>query len=85
MSELSKLKGKLIEKFIELEIKKLKERYNIQQKEIDDAGVSEDDLGNMLSKAIEQYPVLDRLWVREQLWSRIRGLEEIIQIIQRKE
>ena len=66
-------------------IRELKERYDIQQKKIDDAGYSEDDLGNLLNKMEEQYPVLDRLWVREQLWSRIRGLEEVIQIIEEEE
>ena len=74
------LKAELIK-----EIKKLRERYDIQQKKIDDAGYSEDDLGNLLNKMEEQYPVLDRLWVREQLWSRIRGLEEVIQIIEKEE
>ena len=73
------IKAELIEK-----IRKLKERYDIQQKEIDDAGYSEEDLGNLLNKMAEQYPVLDRLWVREQLWSRIRGLEEVIQIIEKE-
>ena len=79
MSELSILKEKLIE-----EIKKLKERYDIQQKRIEDAGYSEEGIGNLLTKVIEQYPVLDRLWVRETLWSRIRGLEEVIQILERE-
>lgn len=65
------------------EIRKLKERYDIQQKKIDDAGYNEDDLGNLLNKMAEQYPALDRLWVREQLWSRIRGLEEVLQIIEK--
>ena len=73
------IKEKLIE-----EIKKLQERYDIQQKRIEDAGYSEDDLGNLLTKAVEQYPVIDRLWVREQLWSRIRGLEEVLQIIEKE-
>ena len=77
---MSDIKAELIEK-----IRKLKERYDIQQKKIDDAGYSEDDLGNLLNKMEEQYPVLDRLWVREQLWSRIRGLEEVIQILEREE
>ena len=61
------------------EIEKLEEKYDIQQKRIDDAGYSEDDLGNLLNKMVEQYPILDRLWVREQLWSRIRGLEEVLE------
>lgn len=74
------IKEKLIE-----EIEKLQERYDIQQKKIDDAGYSEDDLGNLLNKMVEQDPVLDRLWVREQLWSRIRGLEEVLQIIEKEE
>ena len=74
------IKEKLIE-----EIKKLKERYDIQQKKIDDAGYSEDDLGDLLNKMAEQCPILDRLWVREQLWSRIRGLEEVIQIFEKKD
>ena len=73
------IKAELIE-----EIRKLKERYDVQQKKIDDAGYSEDDLGNLLNKMAEQYPVLGRLWVREQLWSRIRGLEEVIQIIEKE-
>ena len=71
---MSDIKEKIIE-----EIKKLKERYDIQQKMIDDVGYNEDDLGNLLNKMVEQYPVLDRLWVREQLWSRIRGLEEVLE------
>lgn len=66
------------------EIEKLEEKYDIQQKRIDDAGYNEDDLGNLLSKMVEQYPVLDRLWVREQLQSRIRGLEEVIQMIEKE-
>lgn len=73
------IKAELIE-----EIKKIQEKYDIQQKKIDDAGYSEDDLGNLLNKMAEQYPVLDKLWVREQLWSRIRGLEEVIQIIEKE-
>ena len=71
--KMSDIKESIIE-----EIKKLQERYDIQQKKIEDAGYSEDDLGNLLNKMVEQYPVLDRLWVREQLWSRIRGLEEVL-------
>ena len=73
-----------IKENIKEEIKKLKERYDIQQKWIDDAGYSEDDLGDSLNKMAEQCPVLDRLWVREQLWSRIRGLEEVIQILEKE-
>lgn len=73
------LKEKLIE-----EIKKLQERYDKQQKKIEDAGYSEDDLGNLLNKMAELYPVLDRLWVREQLGSRKRGLEEVIQILEKE-
>jgi alcohol dehydrogenase class IV len=71
--KMSDIKESIIE-----EIKKLQERYDIQKKKIEDAGYSEDDLGNLLNKMVEQYPVLDRLWVREQLWSRIRGLEEVL-------
>jgi len=74
-----------IKENIKEEIKKLKERYDIQQKEIDDAGYNEDDLGNLLNKMAEQDPVLDRLWVREQLWSRIRGFEEVMQILLERE
>ena len=74
------IKPELIE-----EIRKLKEKYDIQQKRIDDEGYSEDDLGDSLNKMAEQCPILDRLWVREQLWSRIRGLEEVIQILEREE
>lgn len=66
------------------EIKKLQERYDIQQNKIEDAGYSEEDLGNLLNKMAEQFPILDRLWVREQLWSMIRGLEEVIQIIEKE-
>lgn len=77
------LKEKLIE-----EKKKLQERYDIQQKKIDDAGYSEEDLGNLFNKLAEEhpilYPVFDNLWVRELLWSRIRGLEEVIQIMEKE-
>ena len=73
-----------IKESIVKEIEKLRVKYDIQQKWIDDAGYSEEDLGNLLNKMEEQYPVLDRLWVREQLWSRIRGLEEVIQIIEKE-
>lgn len=66
------------------EIEKLRVKYDIQQKKIDDAGYSEEDLGNLLNKMEEQYPVLDRLWIREQVWSRIRGLEEVIQILEKE-
>ena len=66
------------------EMEKLRVKYDIQQKKIDDAGYSEDDLGDSLNKMAEQDPILDRLWVREQLQSRIRGLEKVMQIIEKE-
>ena len=73
-----------IKESITEEIRKLRVKYDIQQKRIDDTGYSEDDLGDSLNKMAEQDPILDRLWVREQLWSRIRGLEEILQILEKE-
>lgn len=67
------------------EINKVEEKYDIQQKQIDDAGYNEEDLGDLLNKMAEQCPILDRLWIREQLWSRKRGLEEAIRIIEEEE
>ena len=66
------------------EMEKLRVKYDIQQKKIDDAGYSKDDLGDSLNKMAEQDPILDRLWVREQLQSRIRGLEKVMQIIEKE-
>ena len=73
------VKAKIIE-----ELEKLQERYDKQQKEIDNAGYNEDDLGESLNKMAEQCPILDRLWSREQLCGRIRELEKVIQIIEKE-